>query len=270
VSPAAEALPETPPQIPSARRFCRECGSPWDANAAECVTCAQKRAVRVTPGASHSDVRDVKLAIGLYFALLALSAILLITALNQTEPLGVSTEFFASITTAVITLLWCAVFRRDVWPLLARLPKPRWFAAAIGCALVTYCFASAMIGMVRFVFDLPDIQYLETFTAEGYGLGWAVLCVAVCPGIFEELAFRGVILSPLCRVLKRQEAMIVCALMFAILHLQAASMPHLFVIGYLLCWLRLRTGSLYPSIVMHFTHNLLVVLSEAYPGISPW
>lgn len=269
-SPAVEAFRQSPPEAPGTRRFCRHCGAPWDFDAVECTACAAAQKVRSQTRDSKSDLSEVKLAIGLYFALLAVSAVLLITALNRAKPLGVVEDFVASFMMAAITLIWCAIFRHDLWPMLKRISKPRWFAAALGLAAVTYVFASTMVRMVQFVFHLPDVPYLEPFIDEGYGLGWAILCVAVLPGIFEELAFRGVILSPLNRILKDQEAMVVCALMFAILHLQAASMPHLFVIGYLLSWLRLRSGSLYPSILMHFTHNLLVVLSEAYPQIFPW
>ncbi len=34
------------------------------------------------------------------------------------------------------------------------------------------------------------------------------------------------------------------------------------LMGLCLGWLRVRSGSLYPCIAMHFTHNLLAILAE--------
>ena len=86
----------------------------------------------------------------------------------------------------------------------------------------------------------------------------------------EELAFRGFIQSSLMRVLGTYESVFVSALMFGILHLSIPSMPHLFLIGVVLGWLRVRTGSLYPGMLMHLTHNLLVVLAERWEVAAPW
>ena len=86
------------------------------------------------------------------------------------------------------------------------------------------------------------------------------------PAIFEELASRGVIFGALERVLAVREAIMVSALLFMIIHLAVLSFPHLLVLGLVLGYLRVRTGSLYPGMVLHFTHNLLVVMSESSGG----
>jgi membrane protease YdiL (CAAX protease family) len=59
-----------------------------------------------------------------------------------------------------------------------------------------------------------------------------------------------------------REAVLISALMFMVLHLAVLSFPHLLVIGLVLGYVRVRSGSLYPCMLLHFTHNLLVVLAE--------
>jgi membrane protease YdiL (CAAX protease family) len=43
------------------------------------------------------------------------------------------------------------------------------------------------------------------------------------------------------------------------LHFSVMSAPYLFAVGMLLGWAKQKTGSLYPSIVIHFLHNFLVI-----------
>lgn len=220
--------------------------------------------------AFKSDLNDVRFSILLYLMLLSLSLILLIIVTVTEEPISVRGEIAFDIAFALITLAWCAAYRKDVLPPLKTSPRPVWILVAMFAGVGTYIVASSAVGLLHLVFDLEEIRYLENFELEGYSPWWGILQLSVFPAIFEELAFRGVILAALCRALKPREAMLVDALMFAILHLDVASMPHLFLIGYLLCWLRLRTGSLYPAMVMHFMHNLLVGLSEYNETVLPW
>jgi membrane protease YdiL (CAAX protease family) len=117
---------------------------------------------------------------------------------------------------------------------------------------------------------MPKIQYLETFADAGWGWQWSILIVCVMPAIFEELAFRGFIQTSLARVLGDRDAIFASALMFAILHLSMVSIPHLLVLGIALAVLRLKTKSLYPGMVLHFSHNFLVVLSEHFGQVLPW
>ena len=47
--------------------------------------------------------------------------------------------------------------------------------------------------------------------------------------------------------------------LFTMLHFSVISAPYLFAVGMLLGWTKYRTGSLYPSILLHFLHNYVVV-----------
>ncbi len=47
--------------------------------------------------------------------------------------------------------------------------------------------------------------------------------------------------------------------MFAALHFSVISFFYLFTVGMLLATVRRRTGSLYPGMLIHFLHNLVVI-----------
>ena len=85
---------------------------------------------------------------------------------------------------------------------------------------------------------------------------WAMLlAIAVVPGIFEELAFRGIILTGLQKNTKSSSAIFVSAAFFGITHGILQQSINAFAIGLLLGYIAVRTGSLLPTIVMHVLHN---------------
>jgi membrane protease YdiL (CAAX protease family) len=77
-------------------------------------------------------------------------------------------------------------------------------------------------------------------------------------------------LSGLQRVMAARDAVIVSSTLFMIIHLSPLSFPHLLLIGLVLGWMRVRSGSLYPGMVLHFVHNGLVLVAEQHPGLVPW
>jgi membrane protease YdiL (CAAX protease family) len=45
------------------------------------------------------------------------------------------------------------------------------------------------------------------------------------------------------------------AFLFALIHMNPAQMPHAFLIGLLLGWLYMRTGSIMPGVAYHWANN---------------
>ncbi len=95
---------------------------------------------------------------------------------------------------------------------------------------------------------------------------YASLLVAtfVAP-ICEEVFFRGFVLMGLARGMPTGWAILISSLLFALAHGDPASFAVLFIIGLALAFLRWRTRSLWPSILLHILNNglgaLLIVLS---------
>ena len=206
----------------------------------------------------------------LYFALLAVSMVMLLVSSFSDGRWTTGMQFGAEIAMSALTVAWCIANRQEVLPLLRKSAPPQYFLLAAGGAVVTYAMASGITAVLVKYAGLRTLSYREPFDEANLGMGWQVLSICVQPAVFEELAFRGVLFGALARVLGNSEALLVSALMFAILHLSMPSLPHLFVLGLALGWLRIRTGSLFPCVLLHFTHNLLVVISEQFGRWLPW
>lgn len=86
-----------------------------------------------------------------------------------------------------------------------------------------------------------------------------VISVAVVPALIEELVIRGIILQPL-RKYGDKYAIIASALVFAVMHGNMIQIPYTVIGGLLLGYLAVTTGSLWPSIILHFINNLYSVI----------
>jgi membrane protease YdiL (CAAX protease family) len=81
--------------------------------------------------------------------------------------------------------------------------------------------------------------------------------------IAEETLCRGYGLARIRQLAGNRRALLYTALVFALLHGSWVKLPGTFVLGLFLGWLVLRTGSLWPAFLGHFTNNAAVfVLSR--------
>ena len=87
----------------------------------------------------------------------------------------------------------------------------------------------------------------------------ALLCFAitalVLAPLFEETLFRGVLLPVLAQRWGGLWAVLISALVFSVAHLSVGELPPLFVLGLGLGWLRLQSGRLGASVLMHSLWN---------------
>jgi sodium transport system permease protein len=86
--------------------------------------------------------------------------------------------------------------------------------------------------------------------------------LALVPAICEELAFRGFLFSGLQRDGGQLRAIVVTAVLFGASHGGLQQSLAAGVMGLLLGWVALRTGSLLPGLIIHFTNNGLSVSLE--------
>jgi uncharacterized protein len=87
-----------------------------------------------------------------------------------------------------------------------------------------------------------------------------VLAICLQPAVMEELFFRYLMFGALRSVMGGNMVVWITAVMFAAAHVgQPLSMPVLFVLGVLLGYARLASGSIYLPMVLHFLHNAVVM-----------
>lgn len=91
---------------------------------------------------------------------------------------------------------------------------------------------------------------------------WGTLGVmALAPAIFEELAFRGLLHGRLQALFGARAGLVLTAVAFALAHGVSAATPVHLSLGLYLGWLRDRSGSLGPGMVLHLIYNGALVLT---------
>lgn len=86
----------------------------------------------------------------------------------------------------------------------------------------------------------------------------ALITSALLPAIFEEVLFRYLPLR-LLGTHSHKAAIFVSAFFFSLAHLDLFTIPYAFVGGVLLMFVDILTGSVLPSIIIHFINNALSV-----------
>jgi membrane protease YdiL (CAAX protease family) len=236
-----------------ARRFCPRCGDTWLAGTLECAACVVRH--RSLPADLQPKRTRWRLSLTLYFVLLGS---FFVAVLGQGEmPYLLAMQVVDS----GVVLAFCIIARRDVIAALRwRGGTLLWCGAGAAMGFATFGLATGLSAALRALVGVDEARYADEYLSAG--LGWTIIILSVCvqPAVIEELAFRGVIFSSLRETLSPFEAILVSSVMFMVIHLMVPMFPFLLVIGLMLGWLRHRTGSMYPGIALHFTHNLLVVL----------
>ena len=103
-------------------------------------------------------------------------------------------------------------------------------------------------------------QITEQFNAAPL---WQLLAIAaLSPAICEELAFRGFILSGLRKMGHKWGAIVLCSVFFGLTHSLLQQSLAACVVGIVIGYIAVKTGSLLPAAVYHLTHNGLSVATS--------
>jgi ABC-type Na+ efflux pump permease subunit/membrane protease YdiL (CAAX protease family) len=89
----------------------------------------------------------------------------------------------------------------------------------------------------------------------GGSLAAAVAAFAVVPGICEELLFRGFLLAGLRQKLSAGGTILAVGILFGVFHVYIEKIPIVSLLGMLLALICLRTGSIYPAMLVHVANN---------------
>ncbi len=141
-----------------------------------------------------------------------------------------------------------------------KLPKARYFLEAAGAWLVAIGFAFLWIYLWKLASPHSTDDSGFGDLRQELGRPMALFMIALCPGIFEELAFRGLIQGRLGALFGAKSAILITGIAFAWAHGVTVGFPIHLGLGLYLCWLRARCGSLIPGMFLHAFYNATVVL----------
>lgn len=237
-------------------RFCRRCGT--DLESAEARQLVGVAVVDHGPQAldGRASPRDLWVLSGVPVAISVVYAF--VTRFTGASAVAELTclAAFALVALVGAAMSW-KVARRGF-----RLPTAR----GIAWTALTACVAWPLLTLVFALFEkmgfVLEDDYLLPYVLEGWPAWSGYLSIAVVTPITEELLFRGLIQPKLEQTLRPGEALIVQAVLFSAAHLSPVILATHFAMGLAFGWVRRRSGSLLPSIVLHGAWNAWVIWSS--------
>lgn len=155
---------------------------------------------------------------------------------------------------------------------LVPLEKPKsgsvlpYFLFGIGfCA-----FANIAVSYAGSIFESFGVDYSVDYGDNPKGV-WGFLLVfistAIVPALVEEFACRGIMFGML---LKHGQgfALIVSSIVFGLLHGNFEQIPFAFLVGLVLGFIRIKTGSVWICVLVHAFNNLVSVVFSYLPDIG--
>lgn len=130
--------------------------------------------------------------------------------------------------------------------------------------------ATSSLSVLFSFFEIEFNSGMEGLASPTSALGIIlnILNFAVAPALFEEFAFRGVLLQPL-RKYGDWFAIFASSFAFAILHGNMVQIPFAFIVGVALGYFCIKTQSIWTSVSIHFLNNLYSVIMTMYFEKNP-
>lgn len=145
-------------------------------------------------------------------------------------------------------------------------PMSRYVTAAVLLGLAMPYLGGWLTSLLARNHAVPqDVKQLGGQASLGLRIALTLTVASMGP-LVEELLFRGVLLSALLRHMRAFWAALASAALFALVHLPDLrwlwyAVPNLVLLGLVLAWLRLRSRSLWPSVIAHGCNNLVAMLA---------
>lgn len=130
------------------------------------------------------------------------------------------------------------------------------------CGAVTAAnlMSSQLLSLVGYEGSAID-EVFSDYPEGVFGTLLVLLVVGVIPALVEEFAYRGVVLGVL-RNVSDGFAIFASALIFGIMHGNISQIPFAFVLGLMLGYITVKTGSVWPAVVCHALNNSVSVVLD--------
>ena len=168
-------------------------------------------------------------------------------------------------TTGVIGVVTIVIF---LWTRYAEL-SPKWLRTR-PWAVLAWSVVASMGALIPSIWIQEQMPELPNFAEQEFGTimatPWGYLVIGLLAPLSEEIVMRGAILKELLKSEKLGvwPAITISALMFALIHMNPAQMPHAFLIGLLLGWMYWHTGSILPGVAYHWANNSIAFVMFAF------
>lgn len=213
-----------------------------------------------TPTVAESVFCGLLILIGRFFATLVMPA-----ATDWTQFATTTLVVLIGLVAAPPLIMAVLLTRNPRQTLLLRWPSLSTLTAAAALAVAFHPIALWLGYLIQQLYPLhPDtaakLESLESILTAAPN-AWALLGVlALAPAVCEELAFRGFILSGLRRLGHKWGAILISAALFGVAHGLLQQSISAAILGTILGYVAIKSGSLLPGVIFHLIHNGVLVL----------
>ena len=163
--------------------------------------------------------------------------------------------------------LFARITRRPLADVIVlRRPRPAALAGAacigMSCWIILGILADRLMPPPREVVE--NIRHLIRPPGEERPLWLSIFALGVTPAICEEALFRGPILRGLRHQLPAGLACVLTGILFGVLHGDVWRFVPTALLGTLLSWMALTSGSIVPSMVSHIVNNVTLIVLGYY------
>ena len=136
---------------------------------------------------------------------------------------------------------------------------------------ISFCsFANIASSMLEQIFDRAGINYEVDFgeSPEGvFGFLLSFIATAIVPALVEEFACRGILLGSL-KKYGEGFAVMASSLLFGLMHSNFEQIPFAFLVGLVLGYITIKSGSLWVAILVHaFNNSISIVYTYLLSGL---
>ena len=108
--------------------------------------------------------------------------------------------------------------------------------------------------------SVPEIVYYVDDSEYNLVLALSFVSIVIAAPVVEEILFRGYVLDAIREIHGDTVAVLGSAVLFGLLHFEPYVVGMAAIGGVIYGWVRIKTGSLWPSIVSHMVWNFLAFL----------
>lgn len=241
-------------------KTCSNCNKSFSDDAKFCNTCGKA----LEKDKSDESTKSINHIIIFYSSCLLFSLISFF--ITSEYPFSFSVELGVEICFALIVVIFSVTNFNEIKALY----KYRKFHWGVYAFTIIFPIVSSLT--VYFLLETlysysPDLEYINYYYEYAHyehPFLWGFIFIAVLPPIFEELAFRGYLFNKLLKIASVKTTIIATAFIFAIIHFSLISFLWIFPFGLILGYLRSKYKTLWLGMIIHFIHNLIVLLLDYY------
>lgn len=120
-------------------------------------------------------------------------------------------------------------------------------------------FANTLVSLLHFI--SPQLEKRDLSFIKAFPFPIALFLFAVLPAILEEFLFRYRVIAILGQEMGYLETIIISSLLFSSAHLNTLIVIPIFLLSLFLGWIRIRSRSIIPSVIIHCFFNSFSILS---------